>query len=427
MPRRAKELTPIDIKRLAHPGGDPGQIRVAVGGVSGLHMAVAHTGAKSWVMRTMVGGKRREIGLGAYPEVGLAEARDRARAIRDKIIAGVDPVQERKAARAALAASASRALTFTDAVDKWIETKGAELSEKRRTRDRSSLHRHAGPLIGQMLVSDLTTEDMLRVLTPIWREKHETATNLRERMEAVLSWATVGGYRTGENPARWRGNLKELLPKKGDKAVVHHPAVAVEDVAGWWRELLRCGGVGALALRFLTLTCARSGEVRGAVWREIDMDAGRWTIPAERMQKNGKEHRVALSTDALAILRIMRERGGDYVFPAPRGGMLSDATLSKVMKDMHERETKAGRAGWLDRRSGRPAVPHGLRSTFRDWCDDIGADRDMAEMALSHLVGDDVERAYRRGDMFDRRRVLSQQWADHLTGRARIAAVSRAA
>lgn len=426
MPKRAKELGALDIKRLQHPGGNSKEARYAVGGVNGLLIAITPGGAKFWILRILVGSKRREIGLGAYPEVSIAEARDRARAARDKIKAGSDPIEERRAARAALAATARTQLTFEDAIDKWIEAKGAELSEKRRKTDKAALRNHA-KAIAPMLVSEIDTPDILRVLTPIWRAKHETATNLRERIEAVLTWATVAGHRTGENPARWRGHLKELLPKKGDTEVVHHPAVQIEEMASWWRALLKCGGTGALALRLLTLTCARSGEVRGATWKEIDLPNGRWIIPAARMQKNGKEHRVALSKDAVAILKVMQERGGQYVFPAVRGGMLSDATLSKVMKDMHEREEKAGRRGWIDRTSGRPAVPHGLRSTFRDWAAETGKDRDLAEMALSHIVGDDVERAYRRSDMFERRRELSQQWADFVSGREAISLVPAAA
>jgi integrase len=280
-------------------------------------------------------------------------------------------------------------------------------------------------------VDTITTQDVLRVLQPMWTGKTETASRLRGRIEAVLSWATVSGHRAGDNPARWGGNLKELLPAPGKiSKEENHPALALADVARWWRDLQTRDGMAAKALAFLTLTWARSGEIRGAEWDEIDMERGIWTIPASRM-KAGREHRVALSGAALDILRSLpRFEGNPLVFPAARGGMLSDMTLSAVMRRMQETEAQrldeadkaAGRRptgaprGWIDPRSKRPAVPHGWRSVARDWAAEQGFDRDLAEIALAHVVGSDVERAYRRGDMLDRRRAMAEAWARFLTG-----------
>lgn len=424
MPRRARELGALDIKRAQHPGGSGGQHRIAVGAVHGLQLSISEAGAKCWVLRTLAGGKRREIGLGSYPAVSLADARDKAREAKEKIRAGVDPIEERRAARAAIAAATSRGLTFSAAADRWIEAKGAGMSEGRRRRDRAALARHAEPVIGKMLVADLTPQDIIRTLAPLWAEKHETASNLRQRIEAVLTWATVAGHRAGDNPARWRGNLKELMPDPAKIAAVdHQPAVALADVPGWWAALGACGGMGAQALRFAALTAARSGQVRGATWGEIDLDAALWTIPAARM-KARRDHRVPLPSAAVAILRgLPRLAGSAFVFPAPRGGALSDMTISKVMRDMQAREAKAGRPGWLDARSGRPAVPHGLRSTFRDWCAERGIDDNVAELALAHQVGNAVERAYLRSDMIERRRAVMDEWAAFLAGRERGAVI----
>jgi integrase len=260
-------------------------------------------------------------------------------------------------------------------------------------------------------------QDVLRVLKPIWIDKTETASRLRGRIEAVLSWATVSGHRSGDNPARWKGNLAELLPKPGKVAEKgNHPALALSDLTPWWNDLDKRDGMAALALRFAALTLARSGEVRGATWSEIDLQARLWVIPAGRM-KAKKEHRVPLTDEAMALLQnLPRMEGCDFVFFAARGGMLSDMSISAVMRRMQETEVAAGRAGWLDPRSKRPAVPHGLRSTFRDWAAEQGFDRDLAEMALAHTVGSEVERAYRRTDLVVRRRALLEAWGRFLRG-----------
>jgi integrase len=383
----------------------------------------------------MVGGRRREIGLGGFPEIPLSMARDRARAAKDAIRRGIDPVEERKAARAALVAARRRGLTFTDAVDRYLAAKESACSnDKHRAQWRSTLATYAVPQLGPMAVQDITVQDVLRVLHPIWESKTETASRLRGRIEAVLSWATVAGHRAGDNPARWGGNLKELLPAASKVAKQdNHPALSLDDAPAWFADLRARDGMGARALEFLALTAARSGEVRGATWDEIDLDRGLWTVPAARMNMK-REHRVPLPALAVDMLRALpRAEGNPLVFPALRGGMLSDMTLSATMRRMHDAaradlgaDLPEDAGGWRDPRNRRPAVPHGLRSTFRDWI----AERtqypgDMAEVALAHRITSAVEAAYRRGDMIEKRRRMMADWAAFLTGQAQAGKVVR--
>ncbi len=415
MPRQADELSAIAVKRLTHPGGK-GNHLVFVGGVAGLALQLLPGGGRTWILRTVVGKRRREIGLGGYPEVSLADARAKARALKAEIAKGADPVEERKAARGALMASQHRGLLFKDAVDAFLANRTAGFkNEKHKYQWRATLDTYAGPVIGDMTVGAIGVADVLRVLEPIWTTKTETASRLRGRIEAVLAWATVAGHRNGENPARWRGNLAMLLAKPTKVAtVVHQPAVALADAPAWFASLRKRGGSSARALEFAVLTAARSGEVRLATWGEVDLGRALWTIPGSRM-KMGADHRVPLSGPAVAILRgqpVME--GSPYIFAAPKGGALSDMALSAVMRKMHQAELDAGRKGWLDPQTGRPAVPHGLRSTFRDWAAETGVPRDMAEIALSHASGSDVERAYRRTDMLERRREVMAAWAGFL-------------
>lgn len=431
MPKQAAELGPLDVKRLAHAGGRSSAL-VAVGGVTGLYLQITPNNAKTWILRMRIGNRRRDIGLGGFPTVTLAQARDKAREVRAKVEAGIDPVEERKAIKAALIASQKRGMTFADAVDKALAAKlDAFKNEKHRKQWRSTLDTYALPQIGKMMVQDIAVQDILRVLQPIWADKTETAARLRGRIEAVLSWATVQGHRTGDNPARWAGNLKELLPApnkiaEGD----NHPALALTDVPAWFSDLRKREGFGARALEFLALTAARSGEVRGATWDEIDLEAGIWTIPAARM-KMKREHRVPLSPAALALLNALpRMQGNPLVFPAAKGGQLSDMTLSATMRRIHDAaKAEAGEsdnAGYLDPRNKRPAVPHGLRSTFRDWvAERTNYPGDMAEVALAHRISNAVEAAYRRGDMVEKRRRMMADWAKYLGGSRRAAEIVR--
>lgn len=419
MPKVAAELNANDVKRASHPGGSQPYHSIAVGGVSGLLLQISATGAKSWLLRTVIADRRRAIGLGSYPEISLAEARKRAQEAKEKVRAGVDPIEHRKATRGALLACSEPPMTFERAGAIYLEIKGSELSNaKHRQQWHSTLREYAFPAIGTMPVAQITPQDVLRVLRPIWAEKAPTAMRLRQRIEAVLSWATAAGHRAGDNPARWQGNLRELLPRPRSVDLMrHHPAIAIKDLPAWYAALCQQSGTAAQALRFLALTVARSGEVRGAAWDEMDLDAGIWTIPASRM-KTGRDHRVPLSAAALEIIQSSpRAQSSPYVFPAVRGGPLSDVAIAKVMKDLQAAAESAGHPGWLDPRSKRPAVPHGLRSSFRDWAAEAGIDRDLAELALAHTVGSAVERAYRRTDLFDRRREVFCRWQAVLEGR----------
>jgi integrase len=417
MPKRARELGPLDIKRISIGGGEK-TVAFSVGGVTGLYIQVTPSGAASWLLRIKVGNLRREIGLGAYPTVTLAQAREKARETRDGIEKGRDPVLERKATKAALIAAQRRGMTFEKAMSEYLNSKlEAFQNAKHRDQWRNTLETYAKPALGKMLVQDIEARDVLRALQPIWADKTETATRVRGRIEAVLSWATVAGYRTGDNPARWAGNLKELLPAVAKSArVVNQPALALDEAARWVAALATREGMGARALQFAALVAARSGEVRGATWAEIDLERGLWVIPAQRM-KMKREHRVALSRAAVALLEALpRLAGSDLVFPAQRGGMLSDMTLSAAMR-IHAADVDAGGAGFVDRISKAPAVPHGLRSTFRDWV----AERtrfpgEMAEVALAHRISNATEAAYRRGDMIEKRRAMMADWAAFVSG-----------
>ncbi len=371
-----------------------------VGGVSGLALNVTSTGARSWILRATVGTARREIGIGSCSNVPLAMARERAREARQAIERGLDPVAERRAARSARSATAAAAWTFDQCVQGFLKDNSRKWSNpKHAAQWEATLTTYASPTLGKLLVQDIDVPHVLAVLRPIWETKTETASRMRGRIEAVLSWATVSKYRKGDNPARWKGNLSAILPAPGDVAsVTHHEALPVRDVGAFMVKLREQAGMGARALEFAILTAARSGEVRGAKWAEFDLAAAVWTVPAARM-KAGKEHRVPLPEPALTLLQALpRIDDGELVFPAPRGGQLSDMTLSAVL-----------------RRMGVAAVPHGFRSTFRDWCSEhTNYPRDVAEMALAHAIGDKVEAAYRRGDLFDKRRQMMGDWAAFL-------------
>jgi integrase len=394
------------------------------GGGLGLYLRVDPNGGRFWVQRITVMGKRRELGLGSPPVTTLAAARDKAIANKRLVRDGGDPLAAKR--------EAVEMLTFADAMGRYLETKLAEFENaKHRQQWVSTLEAYAVPIIGSKPVNAIEMHDVLRVLEPIWNTKNVTAMRLRGRIEMVLSWATVAGYRTGDNPARWQGNLSEMLTKPGKVTKVEHkPALSLADAPRWWRDLERRATMAARALQFVCLTAARSSDVRGMVWSEVDMNSALWTVPAERM-KMRHEHRVPLTAEALAMLKALpRLDGNSLVFAAPQGGVLADKEISEVMKRMQRAEVKrllqadlaAGRepslepCGYIDARTKRPAVPHGLRSTFRDWAAEQGYDRDLAEMALAHNVGSQVERAYRRTDLVERRRAMLDSWGCFLRG-----------
>jgi integrase len=397
MARIAKALSAIEIQRLNTPGYH------AAGTVPGLYFRVTETGARGWILRTVIGHRRRDVGLGGYPAVTLAMAHAQAREAKQAVRLGTDPIEARKAAKSALLAQQAQAMTFEQCATAYLAAHdGVWRNAKHGQQWRNTLATYAFPVLGRLLVRDVEMPHVLKVLEPIWRDKTETASRLRGRIESVLDWATTRGYREGANPARWKGHLDNQLaaPTKVAK-VEHHAALDLNAAPGFLSALRQQNGMGARALEFAILTAARSGEVRGATWEEIDLDEAVWTVPAERM-KAGKEHRVPLSRAALKLLKTQRPVDDDeavgLVFPAPRGGVLSDMTLSAVLRRMK-----------VD------AVPHGFRSTFRDWAAErTNYPRDVVEMALAHAIGDKVEAAYRRGDLFDKRRRLMTDWASFL-------------
>lgn len=370
---------------------------------NGLWLQVSPSGTKSWVFRYDFAGHRHELGLGALSLVSLAEARQAAQAQRELLHAGRDPLAERQQALAARRAEQARTLTFQQCAAKYIAAhRAAWRSAKHAKQWETTLATFAMPTIGELAVSAVDTQLVLDILEPIWQTHTETAARLRGRIEAVLDWATVRGYRQGENPARWRGHLAQLLaaPRKVAR-VVNYAALPWAEAPGFMAQLRRMEGVSPQALAFLILTAARSAEVRGATWDEIDLDAAVWSLPATRM-KAGRAHRVPLSPSALALLRA-QPGGGAQVFPGKRGGPLSDMTLTAVL-----------------RRMGRSEITvHGFRSTFRDWCAEYVPNafpREVCEYALAHYVSDKVEAAYRRGDLLDKRRALMDAWAAFLDG-----------
>lgn len=403
MPKIANELGALAVSRLTQPGLH------MVGGVAGLALQVTANGGRSWILRVMVGTKRREIGLGAYPAVSLKAAREQASAKRDEIAAGVDPVLARKERLSQLRASQAREITFEEAAKRFIDVKSAEWSNPKHAGQwRNTLAEYAYPLIGKLQVAHVGREHVLTVLEPIWMTKTETASRVRGRLESVLDWARVKGYRAGENPATWRGNLDKLLPAPNKtKRVRNHPALAIDAMGAFMVSLRGTSTTAARCLEFAILTAARSGEVRGATWAEIDLDKAIWRIPAERM-KAKKEHRVPLSDAAIALLKAMqRSDDAGLVFPSPTGKTLSDMTLLAIL-----------------RRANLEATPHGFRSTFRDWAGErTNYPRELAEVALAHVKGDESEAAYWRGDVLERRRCLMNDWAAFIAAPAAHGAV----
>ncbi|EAQ11165.1 putative P4-family integrase [Rhodobacterales bacterium HTCC2654] len=309
--------------------------------------------------------------------------------------------------------------TFTQAIPGALEKYGPEMaSERYRKQWVASLELYAVPVFGETKVDEVTVDDVFAALQPIWLEKTDTARRVRGRIEKVLLWAKGQGFVKGENPARWGGNLELRLSKPSSVAkVIHQPALALTDLADWFSDLKSRKGNAARALELAALTAARSGEVRGMKWGEIDFEHRLWIVPAARM-KMDREHRVPLSNAATELLKGL-ERGSDddFVFAAPRGGALSDMALSQIMKRMHFAALKVNGKGYVDRVSGRPAVPHGLRSAFRDWVAECTSyPGEMAEVALAHKVSNSVEAAYRRGDQLEKRRQMMSAWAAFLTG-----------
>jgi integrase len=395
MPIKVHALTAKAVRELKEPG------RHAVGTVPGLMLWISKTGARSWVLRTMVGSRRADIGLGGYPEVTLAIAVDKARENKAEISKGGDPAQRKRTKRV------SDERTFQRLAEKYIELKRCEWkSAKHAQQWTNTLEAYAYPTIGAMPVADIEMSHIIKLLQEHWSTKNETMVRVRNRIELILDSAAVQGFRGKDNPARWKGNLSLVLPapRKVNKRK-HHKALPFSAVPSFMKDLSGIEGTSAAALKFAILTAARSGEVRGAIWAEIDMDAGVWEIPKARM-KASRPHRVPLPNAAIKLLKSLPQyEGCNLVFPGRKVNKLtatfnplSDMSLLAVMRRMK-----------VD------AVPHGFRSSFRDWAAETTSyPNEVCEMALAHAVGDQTEEAYRRGDLLVKRRQLMEDWAAYL-------------
>jgi integrase len=377
---------------------------------AGLYLNVGPSGAASWIYRFMLDGNAREMGLGPLHTIGLAEARERALAARKLRLDGIDPLDARKAEKARkladAAASAAALVTFKKAAEDYIrDNKAAWRNEKHAWQWSATMEAHAYPVIGDVAVSDVNTGHVTKILLPIWSTKAETAARVRGRIETVLDYAKVHGWRTGENPARWKGHLDNALPARAKVSKVeHHAALAWGKMGAFMAGLETQDGVAALALRFTILTAARTGEAIGARWSEIDTKAAVWTVPAERM-KAGQEHRVPLSDAALAVLReaakLRRDESLDGpVFPGGKDGKgtagLSNMAMLAVLRRMERDDLTV----------------HGFRSSFRDWAsENTRHEHAVVEKALAHTIESKVEAAYRRGDLFEKRQRLMNDWA----------------
>jgi integrase len=395
------KLTPLEVKNKTKPG--------CYRDGPNLYLQITKNGVKSWLLRYTLHGKAKNMGLGPVHTVTLAEAREKAREARKLLLQGVDPGADKRARVARIAAAVAK--TFDQCAADYITIhRHGWKNPKHADQWQNTLDTYASPIFGKLPVAEVDTDLVMKALLPIWTTKTETASRLRGRIEAVLGWATTSKFRTGDNPARWKDHLENLLPAAGKvKTVRNHPALLYKQVGAFMVALRQQAGLGARCLEFAILTAARSGEVRGATWQELDLKEKHWTIPKERM-KAGKEHRIPLSDVAVKMLEALpRIKGNDLVFPAPRGGALSDMTLSAVIKRMQG----DGKPVWTDA-TGAPITGHGFRSTFRDWAGETTAHpREVIEHALAHMLRDKAEAAYARGSLFDKRRKLMADWATY--------------
>lgn len=392
MARGNEKLKALFLDRLSQAPG-------LYGDGKGLYLRVSTATARSWVYRYMIEGRAREMGFGPYPAISLAQARALAGQARTLKALGQDPLAVREAEIAAQKAEAAKAVTFRYCADAYIKAREAEWKNaKHRAQWEATLNTYADPVIGDLSVQAVDVAALVKILEPIWKTKTETASRLRGRIESILDWAATRGFRTGENPARWKGHMENLFPKRARiQKTVHHAALPYSEIADFMVTLKQREGTAAKLLRFTILTAARTGEAVGARWDEIDFDQKTWTVPAERM-KAGREHRVPLSKEAIEILTELRQSAtqGAFVFVGER----SKKPISNMAMLM------------LLRRLGREDLTvHGFRSTFRDWAAErTGYPGEVAEAALAHVVGDKVEAAYRRGDLFDKRRRVMADW-----------------
>jgi integrase len=373
-----------------------------------------------WIFRfaDRVTGKDRQLGLGALHTIGLALARDAARECREMLLRGKDPIEHRRAQEASQALGAAKTMTFDECRDAYIAAHQAGWSNAKHGKQwASSLKTYITPVFGHLPVGAIDDGLVLKALEPIWTTKPETTARVRGRIESILDWAKVRGLRAGENPARWRGHLRHLLPAKTKMhkgKVKHHAALPYTRIGEFMADIRSRPGIPPRALEFAILTASRSDEVLGARWEEIDWATSTWSIPAERM-KARQEHRIPLSEPALAILRAMQVVGGaaGYVFPGRPGRQAGNMTLLWAIWRMNGDRKAAGRPMFTDPQQGnREVTPHGFRSTFCDWARErTGHAREICEKALAYTIGDETERAYQRGEWLDKRRRLMAEWA----------------
>ena len=395
MPKRAKRLTDREVANLKTPGF------YAVGLVPGVYLQVVSPTLRSWVLYSVMNGRRRKMGLGSYPETTLEKAREKALEMRQQARDGIDPIENRRAEKKREKEDEKKKTTFQQATELYLKDNEQQWKNaKHRQQWENTLTTYAYPKIGNKAVSQISREHVARILRPIWNTKTETATRVRQRIHTVLDWCIVSEMIEGENPALWAGRLDKLFPAPTKiKQVTHHPALPYEEVGEFVNELKERNGHTHRALLFLALTATRSSETRGATWSEFNLDKKTWTIPGSRM-KAGVAHTVPLSRQALSLLEAQRGLNRKYAFPSPMGKELSDSGLSKAMRSMELN-----------------AVPHGLRSTFRTWAsEETDHDNNALEKALAHTIDSKVEAAYRRGDLLEKRVTIMQEWADYLDG-----------
>jgi integrase len=401
MARSIYRLTPKQVQH-AKAGTNGSRGMHADGGGLWLQVTRAKNDPKelhrSWLYRYASQGKTREMGLGSLSTVSLVEARDAALHCRKLRAQGIDPLEYRRAARADAAAKAARIMTFDECAKEYIRTHSAGWKNAKHIAQwPSSLKKYVSPIFGRLPVQLVDQALVMKAIEPIWQTKTETARRVRGRIESILNWAAVRKLRAGENPARWRGHLSELLaPAHKVTPVVHHAALPYAEIPGFMVALREREGIAACALEFLILTAARTSEVTGSEWPEFDLNKFLWTIPAARM-KAGVEHRVPLSDRAITILKArLHDHPGKYVFRGGRGGPLSNMAMAETLKGMERGDVTV----------------HGFRSTFRDWASErANFPNEICEMALAHRISDETEAAYRRGDLLEKRRKLMAAWA----------------
>ena len=399
MVRRQQRLSALQVAKLSKPGlhGDGG----------GLTLQITTTGAKSWLLRYMMAGKPFGMGLGPTHTVSLAEARQKALDARKLLIEGINPLVVRRQNQIAGALASARMMTFDQCAEAYILAhKAGWKNAKHADQWTNTLNTYASPVFGHLPVAEIDTGLVVKCLSPIWESKTETASRLRGRIESVLGWATTSGYRTGENPARWKGHLDNLLATISKSSrTKHHPSLPWQRIGAFMAALRAREGVSARAVEFAVLTACRSGEVRGAKWTEFDTAGKVWTIPAERM-KAKREHEVPLSDAALALLESM-PKVGEIVFAGTKKQLLSDMSLTAVIRRMNGDDKPV----WADA-NGEGVTVHGFRSSFRMWAaETTNYPREVAEHALAHQLPDAVERAYQRGSQFAKRAALMAEWS----------------